>query len=214
VNQQESALLLSVRPHFAESIMNGSKVAEIRRQRPNITIGTPVIIYATLPVAAVVGYARLSEIHCGHPDEMWSSYQTFMGVTRQEFDKYLTGVTTSYILMLADVQRLERPLTLSQMRAISGFHPPRSYRYIDRASLTLLVDGHPNKDALLSLLPSTQACSIQATIENSSNIAETGLLLSRRRFTPPRRVGRAAWAADPTRRLHETPARAGSSEPD
>jgi predicted transcriptional regulator len=187
VNRQERALLLSIRPRFAESIMNGSKIAEIRRQRPNIAAGTPVIIYATLPVAAVVGSARLGEVHGGRPDEIWSDYQCFMGVTRAEFDEYLAGAEAAYVLMLADVQRLETPLALSRMREASDFHPPRSYRYINRASLSVLVDGHPSGDLLLSLLPSVQPYSAENRIKASSETAESSLFLSRRRrYSPPR----------------------------
>ena len=178
MSQQERALLLSVRPRFAESIMDGSKVAEIRRQCPNIAAGTPVIIYATLPVAAVVGSARLGEVHCGRPDEMWSDYQDFMGVTRAEFDQYLAGAEAAHVLMLTDVQRLETPLALSRMREISNFHPPRSYRYLSRASLSVLVDGHPSSDFLLSLLPSVQPYSAEDHFESSSFTAESGLFLS------------------------------------
>lgn len=167
MSQQECALLLSVRPRFAESIMDGSKAAEIRRQRPNIIAGAPVIIYATLPVAAVVGFARLSEVHCGRLEEIWSDYQDFMGVTRAEFDKYLVGAEEAYILMLTDVRRLEIPLGLSRMREISDFHPPRSYRYINRASLSVLVDGHPSGDVLLSLLPSVPRCYAEDHIKSS-----------------------------------------------
>ena len=181
MSQQERALLLSVRPCFAESIMNGSKVAEIRRQRPSIEPGTPVIIYATQPVAAVVGTARLSEVHHGPPDDVWSDYHSFMGVTHEEFDEYLAGAAAAYILMLADVRRLETPLTLSEMRATSGFHPPRSYRYITRASLSVLVNGHPCGDVLLSLLPARRARPVDHRNSFSSGTAESSLFLSRRR---------------------------------
>ncbi len=194
MSQLERALLLSVRPRFAESIMDGSKVAEIRRQRPNIAAGTPVIIYATLPVAAVVGSARLGEVHRGRPDEMWSNYQGFMGVTRVEFDEYLAGAEAAHILMLADVQRLETPLALSRMREISNFRPPRSYRYIDRESLSVLVDGHPSEDVLLSLLPSVQPYTAESSLFLSSDMA------ARRRTRPRSHRACGTSGADPVRR--------------
>ena len=118
-------MLLSVRPRFAESILEGAKSAEIRRLRPTARPGTPVIIYATRPLAAVVGTACIDSICHGTPSILWEEYQPQMGVTRQEFDQYLRGVSTAYLLILSNVQRLTSPLTLEDMRETTAFQPPR-----------------------------------------------------------------------------------------
>lgn len=156
MNEQDRALLLSVRPRFADSIMAGTKLAEIRRQRPGVDPGTLVIIYATMPVAALVGTARIAEIHHGSPADIWSTHRDQMGVSRREFDDYLVGAASAYILMLVDPQRLASPLTLDDMRAATKFHPPRSYRYLTQSSLRELVNGHPGGDSLLTMLPTSQ----------------------------------------------------------
>ena len=152
MKDQDRALLLSVRPRYAESIMNGTKLAEIRRQRPGVQPGTPVIIYATQPIAAVVGSARVANVHHGRPADVWTDHHTQMGITRDEFDDYLAGTNTAHVLVLTDAQRLHAPLTLAEMRATAGFHPPRSYRFVTRNLLHELVNGHPGGDSLLDLL--------------------------------------------------------------
>jgi len=153
VKQHERALLLSVRPRYAESIMNGSKTAEIRRQRPSVELGAPVIIYATQPVAAVVGSARIVDVHHGSPSDVWADHHDALGISQDEFDDYVAGVRAAYVLTLDEVLRLAAPLTLDEMRTASGFHPPRSYRYVTRTELGKFVNGHPGGDSLLSLLP-------------------------------------------------------------
>lgn len=152
MTEHDRAMLLSVRPRFAESILIGAKRAEIRRQRPVADPGTPVIIYATKPIAAVVGTARIEQVCEDSPSELWERYHTQMGLTREELNQYLDGASTGCVLMLGHVQRLRCPLTLDDMREATAFHPPRSYSYLTRSALRSLVNGHPGGGSLLSLL--------------------------------------------------------------
>lgn len=153
MTEHERAMLLSVRPRFADSILAGTKKVEIRRQRPSAHSGTPVIVYATKPVAAIVGTAYVDKVLFGPPPSLWESHHAQMGITREEFDKYLIGVSTAYLLMLTRARHLPCPLTLEDMRESAAFQPPRSYRYLDRSTLRTLVNGHPGGGPLLSLLP-------------------------------------------------------------
>jgi predicted transcriptional regulator len=152
VTDHERAMLLSVRPRYAESILAGAKRAEIRRQRPTVAPGIPVIIYATKPLAAVIGTARIDQVCEGSPTALWDKYQDEMAITRHEFDSYVHGTAIAYLLLLSSAHRLAHPLSLDDMREASDFQPPRSYRYLDRATLRTLVNGHPGGSSLLSLI--------------------------------------------------------------
>jgi predicted transcriptional regulator len=152
VTDHDRAMLLSVRPRYAESILSRAKRAEIRRQRPSALPGTPVIIYATKPIGAVIGTASIGRICEGSPSDLWEQYHDQMGVTRDEFDLYLSGLSTAYLLLLDDASRLVSPLTLDDMRESADFQPPRSYRYVDHEALRTLVNGHPAGTTLLPLL--------------------------------------------------------------
>lgn len=153
MTDHERAMLLSVRPNYAESILAGTKRAEIRRQRPGTPPGTPVIIYATKPVAAVIGTARIEQVLAGSPSDLWDQHNDDMDVTESAYDEYLSGVDIAYVLMLTQVHRLTAPLSLDEMRRTSAFQPPRSYRYMSQDSLRTLVNGHPSGASLLRLLP-------------------------------------------------------------
>lgn len=157
MREHDRALLLSVRPRFAESIITGTKIAEIRRQRPGVQRGMPVVIYATLPTAAVVGTARIAGISSGSPADLWAQHRGQVGVNREEFDSYLDGAPIAYILILAEAQRLSVPLSLHDLRASVDFQPPRSFQYLTRDKLHQLVDGHPGGGPLLDLIPADRA---------------------------------------------------------
>ena len=152
MTDHDRAMLLSVRPRYAESILAGTKRAEIRRQRPDIKPGTPVIIYATKPLAALVGTAYIDQVCDGSPADLWAQYHRDVGVTEDEFALYLSGAPIGYVLLLSGVHRLRSPLTLTDMRETADFQPPRSYCYVNRNTLRGLVNGHPGGAALLSLL--------------------------------------------------------------
>ncbi len=147
-------MLLSVHPRYAESILTGTKRAEIRRQRPGVLPGTPVIIYATKPLGAVIGTAIINQVCAGTPTDLWDQYHLEMGVTQEKFELYLGTISTAYVLLLSGARRLISPLTLDDMRESADFQPPRSYRYLNHSTLRTLVNGHPARTSLLSLLKS------------------------------------------------------------
>lgn len=151
MDKSKRALLLSVRPQFAKAILAGFKTAEVRRQRPDVHPGTLVIIYATKPIGAIVGTARISSVAEGTPHELWARYQGRAGISREEFDGYLENAASGYILLLERVQRLVPLLTLEEMRAAAALQPPQSYRYVNQKMLKDLVSGHPKRDSLLPM---------------------------------------------------------------
>ena len=126
----QRTLLLSLRPRFAAAILSGQKSTELRRRPVNAVPGTPIILYASSPVMAVLGTARLAGVHSSDPATAWHQHHSTLGLTRQEFDTYLDGATAAYLLRLCHVQELNEPLPLHHLREQAPFHPPQSFRYI------------------------------------------------------------------------------------
>lgn len=143
-------IVLSLRPRFADAILSGNKTAELRRQRINAPAGTPVILYSSSPVMAVVGTARIAAVHTCPPDQAWRHYRRRLGLRRDEFDTYLDGSSIACVLELAAVQTLDSPLPLRQLRQSATFQPPQSYRYLsahDPAALRELSALRPQRHA-------------------------------------------------------------------
>jgi predicted transcriptional regulator len=149
-------LVLSLRPRFADAILNGGKTAELRRQRVNAPPGTPVILYSSSPVMAVVGTARIAAIQTSPPDQAWRQYWRHLGLTRDEFNTYLDGSGIACVLELTTVQTLDSPLPLHQLRQTATFRPPQSYRYLsahDPAALRELSALRPSQGAAIPSTP-------------------------------------------------------------
>lgn len=151
-------MLLSVHPRFATAILAGSKTVEVRRQRVAAPPGTPVLLYATAPTMALVGMARIASVHVASPKEVWSAHRGQTGITRREYDAYMSGATQASGLTLEDPVSFDEPVTLSALRSAGAFHPPQSYRYMKGEELRQVAVAGPAvgtalREALGDLVP-------------------------------------------------------------
>ena len=135
----KSAVLLSIKPRFADAILSGNKTVEVRRRSLDACPGAAVVLYASTPTKAIVGTARLSHTVVMPPAEAWQYYGETTGITREEFDVYLSGVSAAVLLLLQNPQRLNKPISLEELRSdVDRFRPPQSYRYVAPGDPALL----------------------------------------------------------------------------
>ncbi|MBA0051361.1 ASCH domain-containing protein [Streptomyces sp. AJS327] len=142
-------MLLSVHPRFATAILAGTKTVEVRRQRVAAPPGTPVLLYATAPTMAIVGLARIASVRVASPREVWTASRTEAGISRREYDAYMSGALQASGLSLEATVAFEEPVPLSALRAAGPFHPPQSYRYLTREDLRKMAVAAPDGGAAL-----------------------------------------------------------------
>ncbi|WP_280463658.1 ASCH domain-containing protein [Nocardia carnea] len=123
-------LLLSLRPRFAQAILEGTKTVELRRTRVSAPPGTLLVLYASSPVMAVVGVATLADRDTDGPEVIWRRYRRKVGLGRAEYSEYFAGAEYATALSIIAPKPLPEPLTLSWLRSHGAFQPPQSYRYI------------------------------------------------------------------------------------
>jgi predicted transcriptional regulator len=144
------AVVLSLRPRFAQAILEGRKSVELRRHRVAAPPGSRLILYASSPVRAVLGTAWLSHVDTSSAADIWDRHGDRLGLDRQEFEQYLHGAAQASALVLESPHTLSTPLTLTDLRASSPFQPPQSYRYLsvnDPHPLRALPDAeHPVRE--------------------------------------------------------------------
>ena len=125
-------LLLSLHPRHAQNILSGKKTIELRKQDPREH--SRILIYETLPVAAIVGYCESLKILCLFTSE-WVKSKDELCLTSAEIKKYL-GDRMGYGIKLRNPQRIS-PIPLSKMRE-ARILPPQGYRYLQDADLEKL----------------------------------------------------------------------------
>jgi predicted transcriptional regulator len=138
-HEQKCAVLMSIRPRFAELILSGSKTVELRRSSLRVSRGDKVVVYVSSPSSSVVGAFDVEEVAVGAPSGMWTRVRGRCGITRAEFDSYYQAATRAVAIFLCNPRSLRRPIPLSELRRrMVGFHPPQSFCYLPAAMMQTL----------------------------------------------------------------------------
>lgn len=132
-------VILSVKPKYANKIMDGVKTAELRRRfSGEVVIGAHAFIYSSSPTRAMIGYATIADVRHLRVDQIWQLYANQAGVSREEFDAYFLGAKEGYVIELHDVRRFHESVTIEYLRKRFGFRAPQSYQYAGREYRTLI----------------------------------------------------------------------------
>ena len=135
----KSTLLLSMRRDSLTGYLPGVKRVELRRRMPRIGAHDSVVIYATAPVMAVVGFFAVDSVQRLPLGPLWRRVQDMAGVTRSEYRNYFDGLTEGVGIFVGNAVRFSQPLPLSELRLLwPRFHPPQGFRYLDDWALDLL----------------------------------------------------------------------------
>jgi predicted transcriptional regulator len=132
--------IISIRPTFTEAILSGRKTVELRRRIPPVEVGARLWIYATRPVAAIVGIAIIDTIFRGTPQAVWETYSDRIAINRVDFDRYFEGTREAIGIRLSKIRRMQ-PIGIEQLRAWKeGFHPPQVLSRIAIADAQRLLE--------------------------------------------------------------------------
>ena len=129
--------LLSVHPRFARAILDGSKKVELRRVSFSSDVRF-VLIYATSPVQAIVGWFEVSEIVRRKPSTLWRRYRSIAGVSAAEFRKYYEGSEQGAAILVGNVGALSSPARLSAVRVS---RPPQNFCYVRGKANRLIAEA-------------------------------------------------------------------------
>ena len=125
-------MVLSLKPRFAEAIIDGTKSVELRRAKPRIIGPTRALIYATTPVKAILGSCIVDSVVSDDVNVLWDKYGSQTGIDHDDFISYFYGINIGTALLLSDANRFEFQVSLTDLRSRGGgFHPPQSFAYLD-----------------------------------------------------------------------------------
>lgn len=121
-------IILSIKPEFAEKILNGEKLFEFRKQVPRQKVSW-VFIYASSPFKKIIGRFRVNNILNGTPEEIWEKCGSQGGIDQDRFFAYCGDNVTIYGLEISNVIKIEPPLDPYEQQ--EGFTAPQSFAYFD-----------------------------------------------------------------------------------
>lgn len=121
-------VLLSIKPEYANSILDGIKKFEFRRRIHRDSRVCSVVIYATKPVGKVVGEFSIKDVLTEHPNLLWERTKDFSGITKEFFFEYFRDRNVGHAIEVNRAKRYLFPKNISEF-LVSGV-APQSYAYI------------------------------------------------------------------------------------
>jgi predicted transcriptional regulator len=121
-----SSILASIKPKYAEAILEGQKKVELRRT----SILKPVdnmLIYATAPISMIVGWAGVETIIRENPIDLYQRCIDISHLSKDEYEKYFNGANLATGIFLKDSHKIT-PMPINSLFGIKS--PPQSFCYI------------------------------------------------------------------------------------
>jgi predicted transcriptional regulator len=126
-----AALLMSIRPQYAEKIFNGTKTVELRRVKPKLLQeGDLIFVYVSAPVKSLVGAFSVASLMQKDIFSLWDDVKDFAGISHEDYLAYFKDAQKGVAIFIKNVWLLPKPVHLSDIqKEINGFYPPQSFRY-------------------------------------------------------------------------------------
>ncbi len=122
-------VLLSVKPKYAEKILEGEKKYEFRRaifKNQNIE---KVYIYSSSPVSKIVAAFEIEKILKDSPEKIWTLCQKYAGISKKDFFNYFKNSNAAYAIEMENIEVFKKPI--DPFNEFKNFKPPQSFYYFD-----------------------------------------------------------------------------------
>lgn len=135
--QARRVALMSIHPVHATSITEGRKLAEFRKHPVSRDVKL-VLIYATKPIAAIVGAFRIVGQLTLSPDDIWQKYHDVGCIGKDGFFSYFLDRNRATAIIIGDVFRMDELATIQASLGMD--RPPQSIQYIDSKRAYCLLE--------------------------------------------------------------------------
>lgn len=122
-------VLLSIKPKFVKSILEGEKRYEFRKRIFKNREISRIYIYSSSPVKKIVGTFDIGGILEDHPVDLWDNVKECAGINNHDFFSYFKGKSRAFAIEIQNLQEFSDPI--DPYEVMPGFVPPQSYCYMD-----------------------------------------------------------------------------------
>ena len=126
-----NAILMSIRPQYADKIFGGTKTVELRRIKPKLLHeDVLVFVYVSSPVKSLVGAFSVASVMEKPLLALWKNVKGYAGISRSDFFSYFQGLDRGVAIFIKNIWLLPKPIHLSDLKKQEDrFYPPQSFRY-------------------------------------------------------------------------------------
>jgi len=126
-------VLLSIKPKYANAILNGEKEYEFRKVIFKDRNVEKIYIYSSSPVKKIVGVFIVGDIIEDHPKRIWKRCRNKSGIEKEDFFTYFNGSEKGYAIKIDELEQIEEPIDPRSYN--QNFVPPQSFCYFDMPSI-------------------------------------------------------------------------------
>lgn len=120
-------VLLSIKPEYAEKILQGEKKYEFRRSIFKSSVVEKIVIYASSPVRKIIGEFDIDCILSLDIGDLWEETQHHSGIEKEFYDSYFQGKEVGHAIKVKKARRYPQYLELSDYNIK---YPPQSFIYL------------------------------------------------------------------------------------
>jgi predicted transcriptional regulator len=141
-----NAYLISVRPTWADAFFldRNPKMIELRKGNfgASLKSGDSIVIYATMPVAEILGIVRVVQREILPIDRLWreSKQGKLARVSRAQFDDYYANQPSGVGVWVGGTELLPSPIALCRLRQNWGhrWQPPQQIQQLNDDQISAL----------------------------------------------------------------------------
>lgn len=121
-------ILLPIKPHFAQKILDGTKQYEFRRAIFKNKNVKKIILYSSSPVQKVVGEVEIEKILEEEINELWQKTSKHSGIEYEYYKKYFKQKKKGFAIKISKRKKYKNPKCLKKD---FGIHfTPQSFIYL------------------------------------------------------------------------------------
>ncbi|MEO6728421.1 MAG: ASCH domain-containing protein [Candidatus Dojkabacteria bacterium] len=122
-------VILSIKPYYAEKILNGEKTYELRKSIFKVPNIKTVIIYASSPISRIIGEFEIDGIIHEEISLLWKKTKEFTAVNKSFFDEYFTDKEKGYAIKIKNIKRYDKTYSILEKY---GMTAPQSFSYTNK----------------------------------------------------------------------------------
>lgn len=121
------SILLSIKPEYAEKILDGTKKYELRKSIFKKKGIKKIVVYSSSPVRKIVGDFEIEDILMDDIDTIWKKTKDTSCVSESFFYEYFKSNKKGYAIKIGKVNKYDTPKSLNDLNISFA---PQSFVYL------------------------------------------------------------------------------------
>ncbi len=123
-----TSVILSIKPKYANAIMEGLKKVEFRKKIFKRKV-EKIFVYSSSPEQKIIGFFTIKEIIEDTPLNLWNKYEEVGGIKKEDFFEYYKNSEKGFSIVINKVHKFDNGKTPTDF--FEKFCAPQSYIYLE-----------------------------------------------------------------------------------